>query len=749
MSELADLVIVELGGSVAGAYCGKLFADAGADVTVIGPDTMGPHQRAYLQRGKRVADTFDFTRADVIIESSAPEPLVPQDFDAPQAVHVQISPFGCTGPRSHWRGTDLTDYAVGGHLYLYGDPNREPLIGPANQSAYASGLFAFVGAMSALLARDRLGSGQVVEISQVESMVALHQFTFIRYLMSGDVIKRMGNRFTGQGQPNGLYPCADGWVAIAAPAPHQVEMVLAATGLTDMLGHPCIESPLDFQNHPEPLDKALCAWLADKTQLEVVELFQALRIPTGPALTMLELLEDPQLLDRECWESSDGSLHPRSPLRVTKRRVDESGGHRQWTPGDLADGPLAGLRVLDLTRVWAGPLATRVLADLGADVVWIEAPWSRGPKELPESMVRATRYFPDDDPGKCQWNRNTHLVKYALGKQSLVLDLDTDEGRAAIERLIPQFDIVIENYSTRVMPQLGLSEERLHELNPNLMYVTMPGFGRSGPAEHWVAYGSSVDSHAGLSSLMGYPEQTPWKGGVAWPDPIAGLHAASAMLIQLWQGQSNPEGGGATIELAQIEATIAVLGDRIVEAQANGNPVPAGNRDSRYIAQGVYPCMGDDVWIAVSVVDQPEWAALCKLAGLAGDAVDPAPGDLDHDKFDREFALWTARLEVAELVESLQAIGVAAGGVSNAAQVLADPHLKARGTFVELDQPEVGRFVATPMPVGLSVTPASVRGPAPLLGEHNADVLAVHGGFTTEQVAALVAAGVTATEPPD
>lgn len=739
MSTLADLVIVELGGSVAGAYCGKLFADAGAKVVVVGDDSLTRHQSSYLHNGKEFADAFDPSGADVIIESSAPEPLEPQDFDLPGLVHVQISPFGCSGHRSTWRGTDLTDYAVGGHLYLYGDPAREPLSGPANQSAYASGLFAFVGAMSALLARDRLGAGQTVEVSHVESMVALHQFTLIRYLMSGDVIKRMGNRFTGQGQPNGLYPCADGWVAIAAPAPHQVEMVLAATGLTDLLGHPCIDSPLDFQNHPEPLDKALCAWLSDKTRLEVTELFQALRIPTGPALTMLELLDDPQLLDRECWEDVEGVMHPRSPFRITsKGTTDASGG---WSPGDVTDGPLAGLRVLDLTRVWAGPLATRILTDLGADVVWVEAPWSRGPREIPESMVRATRYFPNDDPGDCQWNRNTHLVKYALGKRSLVLDLDTDDGRDAIDKLIPEFDIVIENYSTRVMPQLGLSEDRLHELNPDLLYVTMPGFGRSGPAEHWVAYGSSVDSHAGLSSLMGYPERTPWKGGVAWPDPIAGLHSASAMLIQLWDVQHNG-GGGATIELAQIEATLAVLGDRIVEAQDNGDPVPAGNRDARYRAQGVYPCAGDDAWIAVSVTDDTAWANLCEHAGL------PDHGD-DHDAFDLDFGAWTVTRSALELAGELQSLGVAAGPVSNAADVLADPHLLERGTFVEMEQPEVGKFVASAVPIRLSATPARVRGPAPLFGEDNVDVLRSDAGLDSDAIAGLFAAGVTADEPPN
>lgn len=739
MKRFEDLVIVEIGGSLAGAYCGKLFADAGATVVVVGQDSLTAHERSYLHSAKECSASFDASQADVIIESSAPAPLEPVEIDAPQAVRVQISPYGSTGPRAHWIGTDLTDYAVSGHLYLYGDPNREPLLGPANQPAYASGLFGFVGAMAALFAREQTDAGQVVEVSHVEAMVALHQFTLIRYLMSGDILKRMGNRFTGQGQPNGLYPCADGWVSIAAPAPHQVEYVLAATGLTHLLGHPCIDSPMDFQSHPQMLDKALCDWLHDKSRLEVTQLFQTMRIPTGPALSMLELLDDPQLADREFFDDHDGVKHPSRPYRISNQQTSQGQG---WVPGDVAEGPLAGLKVLDLTRVWAGPLATRVLSDLGAEVVWVEAPWARGPQEVPDAMVQATRYFPDDEPGEQPWNRNAHLVKYALGKKSLAIDLDTDDGRRALEALIPEFDVIVENYSPRVMPNLGFDEDRLHELNPDIMYVTMPGFGRNGPAEHWVAYGSSVDSHAGLSSLMGYADRDMWKGGVAWPDPIAGLHATSALLACLWRGRADGSTGGMTIELAQLETTIAALGDRIVEAQSSGVAAPTGNRDVRYVAQGVYPCLGDDRWLALSVVDDAAWQALSAFSGIDDAAA------CDHDRLDELLAEWTATYEAEVLAAELQAIGVPCAPVADASDVMADPHLRARGLFVELEQPQLGSFTTPLTPVRLSATPARVRSAAPTLGQHNADVLAA-AGLSADAITDLTTAGVIANEPPN
>ncbi len=739
MKRFSDLVVIEIGGSIAGAYCGKLFADHGAKVTVVGPDSLNEHQRVYLQANKAMADSFDASEADVIIESSARHLLRPSELTCPQAVRVQLSHFGTTGPHAEWQGTDLIDYALGGHLYLYGDPQREPLRGPANQPAYAAGLYGFVGAVTALLAREQTGVGQTVEVSHVQSMVALHQFTLLRYAMTGAVLCRMGNRFTGQGQPNGLYRCADGWISMSAVSDHQVEALLEVTELTHLLDHPLISSPMDFQSHPSLLDDALNPWLAQRPLDEVVDLFQAMRIPASPATTMTSLLADPHLAVRDFWEERDGYRMPGSPVRLSN---EQPSGGRSWERQSADKGPLAGLRVLDLTRVWAGPLCTRTLADFGADVVWIEAAWSRGPKSLPDSVVEATRYFPNNDQGDCQWNRNPHYIKYALGKRSVVLDLNQPAGLELLAEMIPHYDVIIENYSPRVMPNFGFDEDRIHELNPDIVYVTMPGYGRSGPAEHWLAYGSSVDSHAGLSSLIGYPDTSPWKGGVAWPDPIAGLHAAGAILTAIWNREADPKRGGVTVENAQIEAAIAVVGDRLIEAQADGDPPAQGNREPAFLAQGVYPCAGDDRWIAVSIIDDDVWRALRELTGFDPDVIK------DHDRFDAAMASWTANKDQNQLAGELQQAGVAAAAVLDAAGVMADPHLQARHTFVELQQPEVGPFVTPITPASLSLTPAVVRRPAPTLGQHNAEVLKADLGIDDRRLALLGEAGVIADQPP-
>jgi benzylsuccinate CoA-transferase BbsF subunit len=379
----------------------------------------------------------------------------------------------------------------------------------------------------------------------------------------------------------------------------------------------------------------------------------------------------------------------------------------------------------------------------------VEAPWGRGPREIPESLVVAQRFHPDNIQGPDQWNRNGHLIKYGLNKESVVLDLSRAEGLATFERLVPTADVLIENFSPRVMPQLGLDEHRLHSLKPDLVYMTMPGYGRSGPAENWVAYGTTIDSHAGLSQLVGYRDEHPWKCGVAWPDPIAGLHAAAAILIALWD---RPFNGGVTIEAAQFEATISIIGDVIVEAQMDGHePSLMGNRDQDFIPQGVYPCEGVDRWVAISVTSERCWEVLCEIAELPTAWVGLTRSErlILHDSIDAELASWTHNFDQIDLAAKLQEVGVAAAPVLNIPGVLGDVHLDARSAFQEVEQPRVGPLRLPCLPIHFSS--ASERPPmrpAALLGQNNKSILVDLAGLSESELTELETLGVVATEPP-
>ncbi len=745
MKLLHDLVVVEIGGSVAGAYCAKLFADQGAEVLLVDGSNLNASQRRYLHSAKTPVTTggIDWELVDVIIESSSPEPLRALPLDAPHSVRVQISPFGRGGRHDDWLSSDLTDYALSGHLYLCGDQDREPLRGPFNQPAFAAGIYGFIGAMSALMAGLRLGRGQTVEVSHIQAMVSLHQSTLIRAQLNGDIATRGGLGASSPDQFRGMYPCADGWVAVAAPQPHQVEALLAVTGLTSLLEVDGAETVTDLALQAKRFREAFIGWLSTRTTREATNELQHVRVPAGPALSLTELLEDPQLAARDFFVTSPTGAPvvqlPGAPFQI---RSSTGGSGNEWKPGDLADGPLAGLRVLDLSRVWAGPLCTRILSDLGADVVCVESPSARGPQRLTDAHVRSSGHYRDHDANDQPWNRNGHHAKFALGKRSLALDLETEAGREVLTRLVPLFDVLVENYSTRVMPHFGFDEATLHSLNPDLTYLTMSGFGRSGPAEHWVAYGSALEAQAGLASLVGYDGDAPRADLPAWPDPVSALHGVAALLAALWSSVMSGS-GGSTIELSQLESAIAMVGDRLVEAQIDGNPTPSANRVTDSVVEGVYPTLGHDRWIAISVFDERGRAALSAFAGLEGTGLDwSVASDVDQ-----AIAQWTSSWSSGDLAARLQLLGIAAADVLDAAQIMTSEQLTDRSAFVTVQQPLLGEFIATNTAVDLPESPAIVRRPAPLLGQHNAEVLS-EAGYSADEIAQLADNNVLATQPP-
>ncbi len=775
---LAALRVVEIAGSVAGGYATKLLADQGAAVTkLVGatPPSLGWTEAMghYLDRSKSVVEAAEdrslasmLQGADVVVQSSAPQPLTSllgdHEFD-PRRILASISPFGPTGPAARWPSTDLTDQAISGHLYLNGDPGREPLRGPDHQVAYAAGAHAAIGILAAIRARSITGRGQEVEVTHQQVMAALHQFTLLRYTHNGDVLTRMGNRYAGPGNPAGVYRCGSGLLTLIVPRGDQLETLLSVTDLEHLLDEPGIDGIYDLMHHPSLLDEHLVPWLAAQDRDETIELFQALRIPAAAVSSLADVLADDHLAARGAWQtdtvSGQAIRTPGPSARLTTWATgwsaaadDERSSDRGGLGGaGLADGPLTGLRVLDLSRVWAGPYGTRVLADLGADVIMVEAPWARGGATTDEISVLATRYYPANDPGERHWNRIGFANKYNINKRNIAVDLSTPAGVEILEALIAQSDVLVENYSPRVMPNFGLDEARLQQLNPALIYVTMPGFGRSGPSRDHVAYGPIVDSQAGLSVLMGYPGETARKAGVAWPDPVAGMHAAFATIAGVL-GRDG-DGAGRTVEVAQIEATVAMVGHALVDQQLGQVLAPDGNRDSALAPQGVYRCAGDDRWVALSVIDDAGWSSLCAAAGFDEDWVgwSHERRRQHHDAIDAAIAAWTAPMDQAEVVARLRLDDgrLAVAPVADAAQVMADAQLAARDAFVTLDHPEAGRHPWPKLPIELSANPATYRRPGPLLNEHGSEILTTIAGLTPTEAADLARAGVVSDRPPD
>ena len=797
-----SLRVVEIAGSHAGAFAAKMFADNGARVVKVEPrggdplrgdgailprHALGDDQIgsiwAYCNTGKQIAALDDdaalerlLDAADVIIESSAPDPLTPISAarSDERAIKLYISPLGLAGPLADWRSNVFTDDALGGHLYLNGEPDREPFRRHGRHTEYAAAMHGFIGAMAALLARERIGRGQTVEIAHIECMAAMHQHTTTMWTHAGHVLRREGNTQPGMWHPAGVYECRDGYVFLCHAGGAKLIPFVQAAGLGQLFDDPRFADDVSRGAHKAEFDAALRPWLMSHTVEEICELGEATFSPLGPVWNTHQFLADPHLAEREFFLPLDAERGefvvprgpfriagseptPRPPTRLTDAELEAFTAHPPWQPWqppahveDLPDGPLSGVRVLDLTRVWAGPIAGRLLGDLGADVIHIESPWNRGPKDAPPGLAEITHLFPDNELGERHWNRNGGFNKLARNKRSVSLNLGGADGLALFRRLITASDVVLENYSPRVMPQWGLDFDSLLALNPSIVHTSMPGYGAQGPGANRVALGPVIEAATGMTMMSGYADTGPYRSGVAWPDPVSGLSAVAGTLTALWR-RAAAEGRGQRVETAMIESMGTFAGDELLSAQVNGGPPPRrGNREPGVAPQGVYRCAGADRWLAISVTSDDEWRALCEVADLDAGwrAMTPDEREARHDEIDAAISGWTRSETPWHAARCLQSAGVIAGVVCDARDLLENEHLAQREFWALLDQADAGKLRYPGCPVRLSRTPASYRLAPPLLGEHNNEVLIGVASLSAEELAALRAADAVWDEPP-
>ena len=796
----AELRVVELAGSHAGAFAGKIFADYGAQVVkVVPPDgdplihhgeLLGSHSLgdaevgsiwAFCNTSKQVLEADHrspqiaelVSTADVVIESSAPDPLTPvtSDLEAPTTVKVYISPFGLSGPWCDRRSNVFTDDAASGHMYLNGEADRHPFRRHGRHTEYAAGMYGFIGALAGLIARESTGQGQTVEVSHLEAMVAMHQHTTTMWTHAGHILKRDGNAQPGMWHPAGVYECADGFVFLGHATGRKLEPFLQAGGLGHLFEDPRFATNESRGRNKRAFDEAMRPWLMSQTSSELCDLGEATFSPMGPVWSTREFLGDPHMAAREFFVPLDrergAEVIPRGPFRLgsdlaggsprppTSVSLDELSDSvgpvgPPASDRDLQHGPLSGLRVLDLTRVWAGPIAGRLLGDLGAEVIHIESPWNRGPQEVADDLPELTHLFPDNELGERHWNRNGGFNKLARNKKGISLDLSTSRGQQLFRGLIGEADAILENYSPRVFPQWGLDWESLQHVNPSIIHTSMPGYGATGPGANRVALGPVIEAATGMTMMAGYADGIPFRSGVAWPDPVSGMSAVAGTLVGLWRRMSS--GGDAQrVETAMIESMGTFAGDELLSAQVVGQPPPRrGNREPGVAPQGVYRCFGDDRWIAISVTSDDEWRSLCQVAALPDEWNDWELWEREarHDEIDVALHIWTRSISPMDATMRLQAAGVIAAGLADARDLLESEHLASRAFWAEVGGVDMGVLRYPGCPIRLSETPVTYRRGAPGLGEHNAEVLSELLDMTEAEIRELLAEGVIADRPP-
>lgn len=421
--------------------------------------------------------------------------------------------------------------------------------------------------------------------------------------------------------------------------------------------------------------------------------------------------------------------------------------------------PLEGIRVLDLSRVWAGPLATRMLADMGAEVILIEAPAGRGgTRDAVERMRQMHRegrrfpYYPDGDPGDQPWNRMGMYNDFSRGKLGMTLDLRPPEGKDIFKRLVAISDVVIENYTPRVMPNFGLDYEVLRGINPALIMLSMPGYGMTGPYRDYPAFGTSVEQHAGFSSLIGYADSGPYRTQSTYTDPLVAINGAGAIMLALLYRRRT--GKGQFIELAHMEASLGLLGEPIMDHVMNGRrPRRLGNRHASMAPHGCYRCRGDDAWVSLAISSDEEWRAFIGAIGSPAWSHKERFADQlsrwhHQDELDRLIATWTVRQDHYEAMRLLQQAGVCAAAVLNSRELMEDAHLRERGYFATVTHPQAGTHDYPGLPIRFSDTPLGTGGrPSPCIGQHSRQVLRELLGMGEDEIERLVADEVTSDGP--
>ncbi|MBA4180660.1 MAG: hypothetical protein C0506_08750 [Anaerolinea sp.] len=706
--------------SVLGA---RLLADGGADVVrVLSPSgdqlafeppffhpAGGSIQEAWYNAGKR-ASPLDHgdpaSRAvflelvagtDILIEEWGPlnPPFTARELQAANSrlVRVSVSPMGLTGPRAGWSANDLVANAMCGSASVTGDQQSGPITGYGNQAYHTVGLYAAVCALASLRAARATGRAQHVDLSAHEALVTCTEQVLMEWFFpegpwQSAIAPRQGSlHWSGA---YAVYAASDGHGIMVTAALRFADVLLpwlieegAAQDLADREKYP------DFMSMIRDLPyvmKVLREWIATRGGDYLFYEGQRRHQPMGIVWDIAEALRSPQIAARRYLNpvKVDGIGEVPFPGRLFRTDTDgpppapaTAVGMAEvgWAPRHEAQAgraagtpsaPLAGVRVLDFTHVLAGPFGTRVLGDLGADVIKVG------------TATRGAGANTSDHPYYVMWNRN---------KRSVNINMATPEGRGFARKLAAKCDVIIENFSAGVLKRWGLDRHGLAGVNPRISVVSMGGMGQTGPWKDFVTFAPTIHAVTGLTYLTNPPDRTDFGYGFSLTDHLSGLAGALAVLEALEHRERT--GGGVTVDLSQYELGLGLMAPALLDCLANGvNPGPVGNRHpfNAWAPHGIYPCAGEDAWVAIAVRGDEQWASFVSVAG--GEAFADTRFAThesrvrDQDALDGAVAGWTRGRDRFELAETLQKAGIAAGPVQDAGDLTQrDPQLAAREFF--------------------------------------------------------------------
>ncbi len=784
---LAGLLLAQLGAEVIhveppGGHRHRVRGQFAHDVE--GPDNSLAHLA--LDRGRRSVECGSADElgalavtADALIDCGA----IDVDLDVlraanPSLVTVSISPFGGSGPKADWPATDLTIAASSGNMSLTGDPDRAPLrIGEPQTWNFAAA--DATGALIALLFdRGRTGRAQHADVSAQVSFLSACQFQMMYGLRedgANSPQRLPGGVQLGPFTLQFVHACADGHVTVtflfgSMIGPYTVRLFqwmydegMCGEGLRD-------EDWIEYANKVfageatlDPLTEgtaAIAAFMATKTKAELLDAALERNLLIAPITTTSDVLGLDHLAERGYWDHVDlsGSVGEGvgdglSDLRMCGPFARPSRGLTALTPaprlgqhtaevmadlgrrpvaggGETTDRPLSGLKILDFMWAVAGPDATRTLSDLGATVVKIES-------ETRPDVLRGAGPFRAED-GDPEGAFQMHSLN--AGKLGLALDMRHAEAKGVIEDLVRWADVVTDSFSTGAMAKWGLGPDDLHAIKPDLVVFQSNLMGDTGPMAQYAGFGTMAAAIAGFYPITGWPDRMPAGPFTAFTDYISPKLSAAVLLAAI--DHRRRTGEGAYIDYSQLEGALHFLAPAFLEDELNGRLVQRnGNRDRHMAPHGVYPCEGDDQWVAVACQDDDQWEALAALIGageLAGLSV--ADRHTRHDELDELIGRWTAARGPFEAQSALIEAGVAAHAVQRGRDVTSDPQMLHRNAFVEVPHSSLGHSWAEAQAFLLSDTSIEPVHSAPMYGEHSYQVLCELLGYDPDRFAELAVA---------
>lgn len=646
----------------------------------------------------------------------------------PRLIHVSVTSFGSYGPHAAWRGGELVTSAMGGVLRLTGEPDRPPVKEALDACLFHADMVAAAGAMAAHYSRGTSGLGQHVDIAAQEVAFSRLVNSILVWQFDRRKLHRVGGAVNyGKATVRCIWKLADGWCfhtlmtgRFGAPA---------NKGLSDWMDEVGARNPMRnvdwLQYNRSTLDPALRtdweAAMADffstRSRADISGEGRRRGINACVLATPADVLLDPHLQARAFWAELDGV---RYPSRFAALRPGPSATGSAPAPatrpisGAVRRGPLAGVRVLDFSWALVGSITTKVLGDLGAEVIKVESRARPCLSRLDVQVAASRAGDFDDKPWFAHLNTS---------KRSVALDMKRPGALELLQPLIDWADVVVENFSPGTMAKLGLDYDTLVRRNPSLVMVSGSVYGQTGPlAQEWGVDGTGA-ALSGRTYLTGWPDRGPvMPGAVPYGDVIVPYVMAATVAAALESRRRT--GVGTYIDASMYEICVQQMSDAIQSAQTGGHPGRVGNHSTATFWQAVLPAAGEDRWVAVTVADEREWQLLLALAGHT------------------DLAGWSSRIPDHVLADLLQAQGIAAGVVQDIEDLVErDAGLRVRGALVELDQARLGRFGHVRTPIDFSVdAPQPFR--APSIGEHTREVFLEIGRVEPDRFATLQESGV-------